>query len=719
MITPSIWFTGIVFLISILFIWIIQQSRIRKLQNQKAKLEQEVNERTRNLVHDVEKSKEVAETLRVRIQELATLNEIGRALSSAININELLELIYNQTTRIMEVSAFYLALYHRESNELQVIFDVLNGNRQSGEEATRKFGNGRTEYIIRTQQPLLIQSNPQQTYRQLGIISGDKKAKACVGVPLIHAGKTIGALVVQSYSFDHAYNEGHISLLSTIANQAAIAIENARLFQRIQEELQERKKIEERLYQRNADLITAKKDTDNILNNVKDGLFLIDQNFKIASQYSAALEKILEQTLLAGKDIIEYLQDKIDVKSLQAFKEYLKLLFNNEIEEITLEDLNPLSRVQLQFRDQDVKLRTKYLTFDFRRIYNNSVLSEIIVSVNDISQQVELAKNLEITREQNKRQMEWLFAILNVDGQMLDEFMRSSEEELSVIQTFCKSDRVSQSVDDIYRSVHCIKGNASMLELNFIATEAHAVEELLISIRGKLKPDSENVIKVKTDLGKFFEIFSEIRGLIERLHQFHTRFRPTRKHETEALFNSIANLIKNLSTQYNKEVILNAERYDASIVPHPYRLLIRDILVQLTRNSLYHGIESVDQRLAKNKNRQGHIFISDSREEDWFVLCYKDDGTGIPIARLRELALNSGQWSLAEIKEWSDHRIAELIFLPGMTTTEKADITAGRGMGMNIIKKKIEKVGGSIEIDFQADQFSQFTIRFPSRPESE
>ncbi len=83
--------------------------------------------------------------------------------------------------------------------------------------------------------------------------------------------------MVQSYTRNYAYDEGHVSLLTTIANQAAIAIENARLFEKLQEELTEGKKIEKRLKERNVDLIRAKKDTDTILNNVKDGLFLIDQ----------------------------------------------------------------------------------------------------------------------------------------------------------------------------------------------------------------------------------------------------------------------------------------------------------------------------------------------------------------------------------------------------------------------------------------------------------
>lgn len=707
------WILVALLFIAIPVVWILLRSRIRILKDQRQKFAKEVNQKTKSLLLEIEKEKETAETLHQRIQDLATLNEIGRALSSAIDINELIELIYNQTVRIMEVSAFYIALYDSTRNELEVIFDVLNGRRQREEEITRKFANGRTEYIIRTQKPLLIKSDPQKTYRTLGIVSGDKKAKACAGVPLIYAGKALGALVVQSYNYDHVYQEEHINLLTTIANQAAIAIENARLFQHLQDELKERKKIEERLQQRNLDLITAKKDTDNILNNVKDGLFLLDRNYAIASQYSSALEEIFARKSLAGINIIDYLRDKIEEKIFLTCGDYLKLLFDPGVDETTMENLNPLNEIKLRIRTDHDQVQTKYLTFNFRRIETDKIINEIIVSANDITQQVELARNLEKSKEQSKRQMEWLFAILNVDGQMLDEFMRSSNEELSHVQELLVSDFLPGTIDEIYRSVHCVKGNAGMLELDFIARQAHALEELLAGLRTQQQADPGLMHTLKAEFDKFLEMFIEIRGLIERLSHFHTRFRPTRKHETEVLFNSLANLVKKTSAQYHKEVNLDYSGYNAAIVPHQHRLLIRDILVQLIRNSVYHGIETAEERMSRKKVPEGKISISDAIDGKCFVLNYKDDGRGIQTEQLRAAALQSGQISRTEIKNWSEKQLAELIFRPGLSTTGTADLSAGRGMGMNIIKEKTEKISGSIELDYKPGSYTQFVIRLP------
>ena len=661
----------------------------------------------KTLKNDVENS------LRKRIQELATLNEIGRAISSATKVKQLIQLIYKQTIRIMEVSAFYIALYDNKKNEMQIIFDVLNGERQRTEETIRNFGEGRTEYIIRTKKPLLINQKPYETYKKLGIVSTDKKAKACVGVPLLYGNNAIGALVVQSYTHNDAYDDGHVNLLTTIANQAAIAIENARLFEKLQEELAQRKIIEKRLKDRNVDLIQAKKDTDNILNNVKDGLFVINKDLKIGSQYSAALEKILEERSLAGRSIIAYMRRKVPRRIVTTLKDYLSLLFDPSIDGESLHVLNPLSQIRVDFNHTKSKQQAKYLTFNFRRIYNNENISDIIVSVNDVTEQVILAKNLEESKEQSKKQMDWLFTILNIDSQMLQEFMTSSEEEINVVRDSIEKGTLQISSDIIYRSIHLIKGNASMLGMDFVANQAHTIEESLVLLRGNKSGKREIQDKLLQQLEEFFAAFDQIKNLIDRIGNFHIKFRPTRKHETDVLFKSIFNLISTLGKKYDKKIDLDYSEYNFSIVPHHHRLLIRDILVQLTRNSIYHGIENSEERRSKNKNLKGNIHISNSVKDHSFILSLKDDGRGLQLERIKQMAIESGMYSAAQINKFTKKQVAELIFLPGLTTTEDIDITAGRGIGMDIIKNKVEKIGGSILIESKQDLYTMFTIVLP------
>ena len=631
-----------------------------------------------------------------RINELAILNEIGRALSSTIKINDLIEVIYQQTTRVMEVSAFYIALYMPQVNQMMFIFDVLNGKRQPQEERAREFGNGRTEYIIKNQKPLLINSNPQKVYRELGIVSGDKKAKACAGVPMNYNGKAIGALVVQSYDIDEAYDQHHIELLSTIASQAAIAIENARLFEKLEE--------------RNIDLLQAKRETDNILNNVKDGLFLLNRENRIASQYSASLEKIFEQKNLGEQVLTEFLADKIKDKGVESLPDYLKLLFDPQVDAQSLYDLNPISQVPVICCGNGKDERIKQLTFEFRRIYQQKSIEEIIVSVNDITEQVNLADSLERTKEQSKKLMEWLFIILNVDGQMLDEFIKSTDVELEVLHSIRENGISRDDLNKIYRAVHTIKGNAGMLELNFIADEAHLIEEHLTAARDSEENNESYLNEIGSGLDRLADIFTQVKTLIDRISSFHANFRPTRTYESNMIFKSLQKLIDSGCEKYGKKAELDYSEYDASIVPYQHRLRIRNVLVQLTRNSVYHGIETTDNRIARGKSEIGRIRVSNSRENGNFIIVFEDDGQGIQVEKLKIKAKN-----LPDLKadNCPEEKILELIFIPGLSTSDEVDMTAGRGMGLDAVKEKVESAGGRISVAHTKDKFCKFTISLP------
>jgi diguanylate cyclase (GGDEF)-like protein len=188
---------------------------------------------------DITKRKEVDDKTKRRILELSTLIEIGRAIASTIKLDELWELIYKQTCRVIEISDFYIALYDREKEELYNVINMLHGQPRPQGEKRRRFGNGRTEYVIRTNKPLLIRGEVKATYDRLGIITGDRRAKSYAGVPIAIGVKVIGVLAVQNYEREDTYDKHTIKLLSTIANHAAIAIENARLYNEAQRHLKE------------------------------------------------------------------------------------------------------------------------------------------------------------------------------------------------------------------------------------------------------------------------------------------------------------------------------------------------------------------------------------------------------------------------------------------------------------------------------------------------
>jgi len=135
------------------------------------------------------------------------------------------------------------------------------------------------------------------------------------------------------------------------------------------------------------------------------------------------------------------------------------------------------------------------------------------------------------------------------------------------------------------------------------------------------------------------------------------------------------------------------------------------------RNSVYHGIESSEERKESGKNPIGRIEISSFKENGSFGFRLRDDGRGIQVSKLREKAIQSGKWSEADIKNWSDKEAADIIFQTGISTLESANLVAGRGVGMDLVKEKIENLGGEVILNFLEGQGCEFVISMPLKQE--
>ncbi|HXZ12330.1 MAG TPA: diguanylate cyclase [Candidatus Sulfotelmatobacter sp.] len=174
----------------------------------------------------VENSYLIQQTSR-RSEELHVLNEIGRALSSTLEPELLFERISSEMRRLLDVSSFFIALIDRKSGEVRFELEVNEGERKP--KRSRAAGNHLVEYVVRTAQPLLIRDHFDAETARLGFEPVRRPASLCA-VPLILYDRAVGVMAVHSPQ-ERVFDEGHVELLRVLASEAAIAIENARLFQ--------------------------------------------------------------------------------------------------------------------------------------------------------------------------------------------------------------------------------------------------------------------------------------------------------------------------------------------------------------------------------------------------------------------------------------------------------------------------------------------------------
>src|SRR5271155_5680524 len=173
----------------------------------------------------VENSYLIQQTSR-RSEELHVLNEIGRALSSTLNKEDLLRKVWEELRRLFDVENFYIASLDPLRDEMRFDLELIEGAIKPPR--NRPAGNYLTEYIIRTRQPVLIRDNYAAEIKKLGVEPVHDRGCFC-GVPLVAYDHAIGAMAVFSDN-ERVFDEGHLELMRVLASEASIAIENARLF---------------------------------------------------------------------------------------------------------------------------------------------------------------------------------------------------------------------------------------------------------------------------------------------------------------------------------------------------------------------------------------------------------------------------------------------------------------------------------------------------------
>ncbi len=168
-----------------------------------------------------------------RTQELAILNEMGRAFTADFELNAIIASIVHYTQQLIDADDMYVALYNAALDEVDVrIFG-------EGEEAVRsalkrRGGNGITEYVIRSREPLLIGEDISTRAEELGFELFGRSSQSWLGVPMIVGDEIVGIIAVQDFDESYKFGMREVDLLTTVANQAAIAIQNTHLFNQTQ-----------------------------------------------------------------------------------------------------------------------------------------------------------------------------------------------------------------------------------------------------------------------------------------------------------------------------------------------------------------------------------------------------------------------------------------------------------------------------------------------------
>ena len=471
------------------------------------------------------------------------------------------------------------------------------------------------------------------------------------------------------------------------------------------------------LREHEAALEDAKQETDEILGTVNEGLFLLDGDYRIGSQYSKRLEELLGEKNLTGKNFIEILQKHVPDNLTNMSRDYLDLLFEGRVKEKLVTSLNPLHEVEYHKQSNKGTARGNYLDFTFNRVVERSGVKHILVTANDVTQKVALMKELELTERNSKTQIELLLNMLKAEPGMLKQFINKTDIELLHINQILKDHHSighSDKLRNIFNVVHTLKGEAAMVKMELFEKRMHEFEEAISGILDQTVITGQDFLTLAVKLESSLQLLEMVRLFLDKLADINNAFNVEAKGDTLLDASQFRSLIERIGSSKGKHVALQTDQFDPSIIPQDKAPHIRDILVQLIRNSVVHGIEHPYERLHAKKTTIGTIHLKTETEGDKIKVVVRDDGRGLSIDTLRNKAIESGQWHKNEVEQWDANRLVSLIFEDRFSTAGGVDEDAGRGVGMAAVKQLAGKIGGGLGLSFAPGRYCEFRILVPA-----
>lgn len=472
----------------------------------------------------------------------------------------------------------------------------------------------------------------------------------------------------------------------------------------------------------------AKQETDGILATVREGLFLLDADFRIGTQYSKSLGNLLDWAVAPGDSFIDYLRRNLSSKDFENSRDFIELLFSDRVLENLMGDLNPLDQLAIGTPGHGEQ---RYLSFQFNQVRTSGKTTHLLVTVQDITEQTILANTLEEVRKEAKGELAVLLGLLDTSPVLLGTFLENAQQSLNYInQSFENLDKGDQRrlVDNIFRHVHTLKGEAATLNLDMFVQVFQEFEGALRDLREHNKLDGESLLALIPYLEASFARVQQVSHIVERLHKVHIPAEVSESDkaaelsanastgtiaETRAFIDQAMQLAERIADSHGKQIHLEADLAAFTRCDEQHRRFLRDIIIQCIRNAIVHGIETPTLRQAAGKAARGLLSIRLSMDETGEgVLECRDDGQGIDVETIRETLIKSGRYSAAALDKCSVQEIIGKIFKSGISTAEEVDQDAGQGVGLSVVRQRVRDLAGVLQLKSRPQKFTTFTIRF-------
>ncbi len=257
------------------------------------------------------------------------------------------------------------------------------------------------------------------------------------------------------------------------------------------------------------------------------------------------------------------------------------------------------------------------------------------------------------------------------------------------------------------KSTKAVANRSVRVDIDKLDVLMNLVSELIIAKNGLVSVSNQE--DGKTSMQSFNEQIEYLERITTNLHESVMKVRMV---PIESVVNRFPRMIRDLSKKLGKEMelIMTGEdtELDRTVIDE-----IGDPLMHMLRNSADHGLESTIDRLKLGKPQVGTIQLNAYQEGNNVIIDVIDDGAGIDVEKVKAAAVKKGQITAEQVEMMSEKEAVDLLFRPAFSTAEKITDVSGRGVGLDVVKNKIEGLGGDVEVSTKLGEGTKFTVRLP------
>jgi two-component system chemotaxis sensor kinase CheA len=433
--------------------------------------------------------------------------------------------------------------------------------------------------------------------------------------------------------------------------------------------------------------------------NINQGIFLMDTELRILPEYSKPLVTILSyyDSELGGKNFLDLLSASLDVKQLQTMKGYFNMVFAKAKSVKVLESANPISEFEYKVED-----RTKTLTTRFNLIEQQGSEPLIIGIIQDITREKEFQRDLQAQKEAQEAGMRDIFDVIQIDPLVFQDFIEDTESNFNFINAILKDRSLTekQVLNKFFQNVHAMKSNSLILGLQTFGKKLHDLEDDIKHMSDLDKIMVEDVLGLAIKLETIMKEKDEFAKITKKIEAFKAS-----NQMDSVLIHSLTKAVEKVSEETRKKVEIKSGHVDLSILETKLRKPIKDILFQCVRNSIYHGIEPVDERIQKQKKPTSLLVFSIKKVDGKAEITFSDDGRGLDWEKIKARYLTLHP----DTVEVNKKILLSAIFMPEFSTSEETNMVAGRGVGLSLVKDLVKENNGTIKVD---SSDSGLTLKF-------